>query len=78
MNKHVTNFALMLNFDLGLRIGELSALKWSDINWINESIFFQIREDSSGAVEDYVKSDSSAGYRELDLSDGAIDIFRRN
>lgn len=76
-NANVTNLGLMSNFDLGLRIGELCALKWSDVNWANESIFIQRQEDSSGAVEDYVKSDSSAGYRELDLSDNVISIFKR-
>ncbi len=50
---------------MGLRIGELCALKWSDINWQNETIFIQRMEDSTGKVVEYVKSDSEAGYREL-------------
>lgn len=66
-----------MNFDLGLRVGELAVIKWSDINWINETIFIQRQEDSDGIVEDYVKSDSSAGYRELELSDNVIAILKR-
>lgn len=76
-NDNIANLGLSGNFELGLRIGELCALKWSDIDWVNETIFIQRMEDSSGKVVEYVKSDSSAGYRELDLSDEVIDIFKR-
>lgn len=31
----------------------------------------------SGEVVDYVKSDSSAGYSELYLTDGVMQIFKR-
>lgn len=68
---------LMINFDLGLRIGELCALKWMDIDWKNETVFIHRMEDSSGNVVDYVKSDSQEGYRELVLSDSVIRILRR-
>ena len=34
-------------------------------------------EDSSGQVVDYVKSDAETGYRELNLSDELIDIFKK-
>lgn len=61
----ISNLCLKGNFELGLRIGELCALKWSDINWQNETIFIQRMEDSTGKVVEYVKSDSEAGYREL-------------
>ncbi len=67
----------MVNFDLGLRIGELCALKWTDVDWKNETIFIHRMEDSSGDVVDYVKSDSEAGYRELVLSDSVIKLFKR-
>lgn len=76
-NRNIANLGLILNFELGLRVGELCAMKWSDINWKNETVFIQRMEDSSGKVVDYVKSDSSAGYRELDLSDEALEILRR-
>lgn len=77
MNGNIANLGLKANFELGLRVGELCALKWADINWKNETIFIQRMEDSSGNVVDYVKSDSEAGYRELDLSDEVIDVFKR-
>lgn len=77
LNSNITNLGLMLNFDLGLRVGELCAVKWKDIDWENEVIFIQRQEDSSGNVEEYVKSDSEAGYRELVLSDMAISILTR-
>lgn len=77
LNGNVANLGLKGNFELGLRIGELCALKWSDINWQNETVFIQRMEDSSGQVVDYVKSDTETGYRELNLSDELIDIFKK-
>lgn len=77
LNDNMSNLGLMFNFDLGLRVGELCAIKWTDVTWENETIFIQRQEDSSGIVEDYVKSDSKAGYRELVLSDTAIAIMMR-
>lgn len=77
LNGNVANLGLKGNFELGLRIGELCALKWSDINWQNETVFIQRMEDSSGQVVDYVKSDAETGYRELNLSDELIDIFKK-
>lgn len=76
-NGNVANIALEINFDLGLRVGELSAIKWSDINWKNNTIFIQREEDSTEQVEEYVKSDASTGYRELALSDSIIRLLRR-
>lgn len=77
LNGNIANLGLMANFELGLRVGELAALKWTDINFINETIFIQRMEDSVGKVVEYVKSDSEAGYRELDLSDEVIDLLKR-
>ncbi|WP_243126736.1 tyrosine-type recombinase/integrase [Clostridium sp. HBUAS56010] len=77
LNGNIANLGLKGNFELGLRIGELCALKWSDINWQNETVFIQRMEDSSGEVVDYVKSDAETGYRELNLSDELIDIFKK-
>ena len=76
-NHNVVNLGLKLNFDLGLRVGELCALKWSDVDFQNHTIFIHRQEDSTGKVVDYVKSDSSAGYRELDLTDKAMEILHR-
>lgn len=75
-NGNMANLGLMINFELGLRVGELCALKWTDINWKNETVFIQ-RMESRGKVVDYVKSDSSAGYRELSLSDEVIYLFKK-
>ena len=77
LNGNIANLGLKGNFELGLRVGELCALKWSDINWQNETVFIQRMEDSSGQVVDYVKSDAETGYRELNLSDELIDIFKK-
>lgn len=77
LNGNIANLGLKGNFELGLRIGELCALKWSDINWQNETVFIQRMEDSSGKVVNYVKSDAETGYRELNLSDELIDIFKK-
>jgi len=74
-NRNSANIALMINFDLGLRIGELAALKWADIDWHQGSIFIQ-RQESNGTVEEYVKSDSSCGYRELALSGNVQSLLR--
>lgn len=76
LNGNIANLGLMINFELGLRIGELCCLKWSDISWKNETIFIE-RMESEGKVVDYVKSDSEAGYRELSLSDEVISLFKR-
>ena len=35
-NGNIVNLGLICNFDLGLRGGELCALKWLDINWIKD------------------------------------------
>lgn len=76
VNGNMANLGLIINFELGLRVGELCALKWTDINWKNESVFIQ-RMESAGKVVNYVKSDSSAGYRELPLSDEVLHLFRK-
>ena len=70
------NIAIIINFDLGLRVSELSALKWSDIDWKNQSVFIQ-RQESEGQVEDYVKSDSACGYRELPLNQSVLQLLRQ-
>ena len=46
-NGNIVNLGLICNFDLGLRGGELCALKWLDINWINETLFVYILATSS-------------------------------
>jgi len=75
-NGNTANLALIANFDLGLRVGELAAIQWSDINWQNQTIYIQRQEDSTKKIDQYVKSDSAAGYRELALSTKVIEIFK--
>lgn len=77
LNSNTANLALEINFDLGLRIGELCAIKWTDVDWKNETIFIQRMEDSTGKVVEYVKADSEAGYRELALTSYALKILKR-
>ena len=74
--RNSANIAIIINFDLGLRVSELSALKWSDIDWKNQTIFIQ-RQESERKVEDYVKSDSASGYRELPLSSQVISLLKQ-
>ena len=68
--------AVIFNFDMGLRVGELAALKWEDVDWKRKTIYVR-RQESEGTVEEYVKSDSSAGYRELPLNDHLINLLKR-
>ena len=76
INRNSANIAVIVNFDLGLRVSELSALKWSDIDWKNNTVFIQ-RQESMRVVEDYVKSDSAGGYRELPLSSQAASLLKK-
>lgn len=74
--RNSANYAVIINFDLGLRVSELSALKWSDIDWRKKTVFIQ-RQESQREVEDYVKSDSACGYRELPLNDHNMKLLQR-
>lgn len=75
-NGNSANIAIIINFDLGLRVGELAALKWEDIDQKAGTICIR-RQESEGKVEEYVKSDSAAGYRELPLNDHVMGLLRR-
>lgn len=86
-NKNIrstTPLAILLNFNLGLRVGELVSLRWSDIdeNYINirrmEVVKYNVLEDGNiiydkSDVVDYVKSD--AGMRSLYLNEDAKNIL---
>ena len=74
--RNSANIAIVINFVLGLRVGELSALKFSDIDWKNQTIFIQ-RQESERKVEEYVKSDSASGYRELPVGSQVINLLKR-
>ena len=75
-NGNSANIAIIINFDLGLRVGELAALTWEDIDQKAGTICIR-RQESEGKVEEYVKSDSAAGYRELPLNDHVMTLLRR-
>ena len=76
------NLGIALNFDLGLRTGELAALKWSDLRGPKgrRSVFIQ-RQESGDDVEEAVKADAKAGYRELPISEtgeALLEILKRD
>lgn len=83
-NHAITPLAILFNFSLGLRVGELVALKWSDIdgNYLNirhmEIAKYVVKDDGNVIkdgceVVDYVKSD--AGVRVLYLNKEAKNIL---
>lgn len=83
--KFLTPLAIVLNFHLGLRIGELVALKWSDIsdNYIHiqrmEVAKYELVEGElirhGVEVVEFTKSDS--GDREIYLNTDAREILRQ-
>lgn len=85
MPKSILGLAIVLNFNLGLRVGELVALKWGDIDAFNY-IHIQRMEVKNYIIDDkgeitkdsvivieHVKSD--AGYRKLYLNEKAREIL---
>ena len=68
-NRNSANIAIIINFDLGLRVGELAALMWEDVDWERNLISIRRQENSSHEIEQAVKSDSSAGYRSLPINE---------
>lgn len=82
---HVTDmYAVFLLFKLGLRIGELVALKWEDIDFQNREIHIHRMESyiqkgnitCIGTVE-YTKKKSPYGDRFLPLGDYEIELFQK-
>ena len=70
-----SDIMIIINFDLGLRAGELAALRWEDVDWHNNTISIQ-RQESEGKIEEYVKSDSAAGYRELPINSNVVRLLK--
>lgn len=81
----LTPLLILLNFQLGLRIGELVALKWEDVNgnYITisrmETTTYQVNEDgevlpNGYKVVPFVKSE--AGYREVYLNSVAKSLLQ--
>ena len=82
--------AIRLFFNLFIRIGELKALSWSDIDWDERTIYVnkqllterQLNDDmtfsSRGVrVSDQIKGDTSEGYRYEYLTDEALEILEK-
>lgn len=78
-------YGILILFQLGLRIGELSALKWCDIDYKDKSIHIRRIETDRHtansktirAVEEHTKGKSETGDRILPLSEYVIDLFNK-
>lgn len=78
-------YAVFLLFKLGLRIGELVALKWEDIDPLNKEIHIHRMEtldnDESGSlctvVAEYTKKKSPYGDRFLPLGEYELELFEK-
>ena len=78
-------YAVFLLFKLGLRIGELVALKWDDIDLKNKEIHIHrmetLSESENGSlktvVAEYTKKKSPYGDRFLPLGDYEINLFAK-
>lgn len=81
----VYTLATQFIFCLPLRIGELRALKWENIDWENKrvSILAQMVDQSEGKIHrkatyvTYTKSNKDSGYRIVGLSSLAIDVLNQ-
>lgn len=80
--KDCYDYAILLNIDLGLRIGELKALKWTDIDFINKVVHIhsQILEQpinghKQNTYVEHTKTNNEEGERYLPLSDRALSLL---
>ena len=82
--------AIRLDFNLFIRIGELAALKWENIDFEKKNVYIchQITyepeldddltfTDKKMVTEDYLKGCTSQGFRTEHLRDEAIEILKR-
>ncbi len=77
-------YAILLLFKLALRIGEVVALKWSDIDFENKSIHIHrmetLAENENGSlsptIAEYTKKKSPYGDRILPLGDYELMLFQ--
>lgn len=85
-DKSRTNgYGILLLFQLGLRVGELSALKWEDIDFTEKTIHIHRMETNcetsnnklKRTIVNYTKCKSSYGDRTLPLSNYAIELFNK-
>lgn len=82
LNERSNGYAILLTFKLGLRIGELSALKWEDIDYKNRTIHIhrmETDEEVDGKLKpvivDYTKCKSEYGDRYLPISNDDIQLL---
>lgn len=83
--ENTDSYAILILFKLGLRIGEVSALKFSDIDYTNKEIHIHRMETlDTGAdgkqhpvVVNHTKKRSPYGDRYIPLSDYEIEIFEK-
>jgi integrase len=68
-------YGLILLFAIGLRIGELNALKWLDIDWESEEIHIQ-RESTNGGRTINEHTKTPAGDRFIPLNKTAIKCLK--
>lgn len=78
---------ILLNFKLGLRIGELIALTWDDIDFVNKivritkaNVVIKERDENKTYTGHMISKDSHpktrAGRRKIELCDSAIEILK--
>lgn len=71
---NIYDYAILLMFCFTVRIGELKALKWSDIN---ENYIYICRQLDTNQDERDVKRNSTKGHRYLPIPDFANDILNK-
>lgn len=73
---HRSHLLYVLALTLGLRQGELLALKWSDLSWKHQTLTIArtLRRTGKNTIEDTTKTE--AGHRVLDLSDDLVQALR--
>ena len=74
---NTANLAVILDVYLGVRAGELSALKWSDCTLTTEQPYIDIqRAENNHGVIGEVKCDADAGRRRLPLPPEAVELLK--
>ena len=84
------SLAIQLAFCLFIRIGELKALTWENIDLVNRSVYLNsqitqeptLNDDLSFShkkikVENYIKGCTSHGYRKEYLTDNALEVLKK-
>lgn len=77
----IINFGIILAFQTGLRIGELAALKWTDVNGniltVNKTEIRYRGDDGNYVYEIRESAKTEAGNREVILSNSAVATLKR-